>query len=287
MFNTYWVAYPPAGTYHYLSNDQIDTVYKALNDFMIPQFGWGYRSLFFYVVTAALLIVRWKYVSRFWLLTLAVNIAGSFAYFYLWFGLFDQHDYYLIPFISIIVLIWLNVFYAYKDFKFKQVIPILASAFLLINILASYNNVRERVFKGYEHNLCFLEGEKTEGIWDYLSWDHKNHFGKVWEISPYKGSDFLQKHGLNVNDTVICDFDPSPTYVLSLLELKGWSGYNSQYKTLADYQQYIDAGAKYLICNSSFPTPLDSQSTAIIKADTVFVLENLQCFDLSGLKGRK
>jgi len=287
VYNTYYVSYPPSDTYYFISSEQINSVYKELYDFMIPQFGWGYRTLYFYIITGVLLIVRWKYVSRFWILTLAVNMVGSFAYFYLWFGLFNQHDYYLIPLISNIVLIWLNLFFAYKDFRFSYVLTALAGVFLILNILTSYNNVRERTFRKYDKRFCFLEGEKVNGLWDYLAWDNYNHFGVVRKISPYQGNDFLQKHGIHKNDTVICDFDPSPTYVLSLLELKGWSGYSRQYNSISVYQNCIDAGAKYLICNSLFPTPLDSLSAARLKTDTVFVLENLQCFDVSGLKGQK
>lgn len=283
-FNTYWIAVPPYTTYGFITPELTADVKELFIKFMAPQFGWGYRFWAFYVLVFAFLAFRWREVSRFWFFVLVINVFGSCLYFFLWFGLFNHHDYYLIPVVSNAVLIWINVFYASRNFKFNKVVVFLSVILLLLNILNTFNNERRRLNKPKKIEMLCVLAANYEGIFDYYQGEDARRFSEVTQISPYNGSTFLTDYGIQQNDTVICDFDVSPAYVLSLLQLKGWTLYNSEYKSLNDYKKFVEDGAKYLFTNNLYQTPLDSISQCKLKSDKIFQFNNLVCYNIEKLK---
>lgn len=283
-YNTYWVSVPPADTYGHLSPEAIDSVKKLFPVYIFPQLGWAYKSLIFYIVVTAILVFSWRKVSRFWITVLGINIIGSMIYFYLWFGLFNYHDYYLIPVLSNFVFIWINLFIVFREVKWGKYAMIICALILIINTLNTFNNFRLRIHKSSVKYLRDLGGKKEVEMLQYLAWDNNKKYNTIREISPYNGSTFLADHGITSKNLVICDFDYSPTYALSLLQLKGWSAYNSKFLTIDEYKKYVDFGAEFLICDTATTSLSDSSMIVILKSRPIFSIGNIEAFDIRHLK---
>ncbi|MGE0078769.1 MAG: hypothetical protein AB7S48_12990 [Bacteroidales bacterium] len=286
-FNTYFVAYPPTETFSYLSAEKLSSTIHAIFNTMVYQFGWTYRYALFYALVSAYLIYNWKKVSRFWFLVLAISVVGAALYVYLWFGIFENHDYYLFPIIPLIFLIWLNVFIVVlKTNQLKNALY-LAIIILGINTVNTFDNMRLRTFHKKIKIINVFTGKYESRYWRYFGNEDKEKWKVIRDISPYCGSTVLEDHGIFPTDTVICDFDSSPTYVLALLNLKGWTLYNSGFNTLDDYTKYTNFGAKYLITNFMKVSPLDSASLDILKRNIVFRVDSLAVYDIRSLRQLK
>ncbi|MGE0090044.1 MAG: hypothetical protein AB7S50_11295, partial [Bacteroidales bacterium] len=146
-YNTYYVSFPPAETYTHLSAEKISNTFDSIFRFMVYQFGFIYRYIIYYIAVLFLLIFYRKKLSRFWYIVLIINILGSLIYVFLWFGIFEHHDYYFIPVIPLSFLIWINIFYAIPKPQFRKHIVIAAIILLSFNSITVYANMRQRTYK--------------------------------------------------------------------------------------------------------------------------------------------
>jgi len=283
-YNTYFVSYPPTETYSYLSPERLSSTIHSVSNFIIYQLGWSYRFLAFYILTFMYMAFNWPKVSRFWFSVLLFTIVGSIVYIYLWFGIFEYHDYYLFPVIPLLFLIWLNVFIVALKTDYRKHAFYLASIILVINTINTFDNMRLRTYHKKIKIAHVFTGKYESGNWWYFGNEDKEKWKVLRDISPYKGSKVLESHGIFSTDTVICDFDPSPTYSLALLNLKGWTLYNCSFTSLDDYMKYTGLGAKYLITNSQRTSSLDSASLGLLKRHIVFRVDSLVVYDLKELR---
>ena len=283
-YNTYFVSYPPTETYGYLSPERLSSTIHSMLNFIVYQLGWSYRFILFYVLVSLYLIFNWKKVSRFWFLVLAFSIVGSALYIYLWFGIFEHHDYYLFPVIPLLFLIWVNVFIVSLKTDYRKYVFYVTLAILAINAINTFDNMRLRTYHKNIKIAHVFTGRYESGNWWYFGNEDKVKWRVLRDISPYKGSNVLEAHGVFSTDTVICDFDPSPTYSLALLNLKGWTLYNCSFNSLDDYIKYTKLGAKYLVTSSTKASSLDSTSLNILKRNIVFSVDSLVVYDIRDLR---
>ncbi len=268
--NTYFVSYPPAETYSYLSPERLSSTIHSISNFIIYQLGWSYRFLTFYALVFIYLSFNWRKVSKFWFTVLLFMIFGSTIYVYLWFGIFEHHDYYLFPIIPVIFLIWLNVFFAARDSWYSKYVFYIATIIFVINTINTFDNMRLRTYHKNLKLTHIFTGKYESGNWWYFGNEDYEKWRVFRTISPYNNSKIIESHGIQSTDTVICDFDPSPTYSIALLNLKGWTLYNCEFNSLDDYIKYSNLGAKYLITNSTKMNSLDSATREILKRNYFF-----------------
>jgi hypothetical protein len=209
---------------------------------------------------------------------------GSSIYVYLWFGIFEQHDYYLFPVIPIILLIWLNVFFVAIKSNYLKYMLYLVLIILGINSINTFDNMRLRTYRQSYKNTHKFTGDFETGNWWYFGVENTEKWSYLRRLSPYEGSTIFQEYGIFKNDTVICDFDPAPTYSLALLQLKGWTLYNCSFSSIDDYIMYSKRGAKYLISNMKVPSNLDSLSLLRLHRKPVFSVENIVVYNISHLR---
>lgn len=283
-YNTYFVSYPPTETYSNLSPERLSSTIHSIFNFMVYQLGWSYRFTLFYALVSLYLMFNWKRVSRFWFLVLVFAIVGSAMYIYLWFGIFEHHDYYLFPVIPLLFLIWLNVFIVALKTDCRKHAFYLALIILAINTINTFDNMRLRTYRKKIKIAHVFTGKYESGNWWYFGNEDKEKWKVFRTISPYNGSRVLETNGIFSTDTVICDFDPSPSYSLALLNLKGWTLYNSSFTSLDDYIKYTGLGAKYLITNSQRTSSLDSTSLGLLKRHIVFRVDSLVVYDIRNLR---
>ncbi|MDX9695644.1 MAG: glycosyltransferase family 39 protein [Bacteroidales bacterium] len=284
--NNYFVSYPPSETYSYLTTAKISSTYESIFRFMIYQFGFIYRFAVFYIIVGVLLLVYRKNLSAFWITVLLVNLLGSFIYIFLWFGIFEQHDYYFVPVIPIVFLIWINIFYLAKKSDIRKYYIIIAMALLFLNCISVYGNMRQRTYKKKINVTHILPSKFESGMWYFFKDDDTKNWKVLREISPFTHNTLLNNYGILPQDTVICDFDMSPTYSLALLDKKGWTGYNCNFQSLKDYEKYANMGAKYLFCNKNKKTDLDSIQLSLLRKNLVFQKDNLLVYNITHLRNK-
>ncbi|OFX85743.1 MAG: hypothetical protein A2W99_05790 [Bacteroidetes bacterium GWF2_33_16] len=285
-YNTYFVSYPPSETYSNLSPERITSTVKSIFDFMIFQIGWAYRSIVFYVLVAFFLLIYQKYISKFWFTVLMINLIGSILYIYLWFGIFEHHDYYIVPIVPLLFLIWVNVFFVAKNLNYMRLIIAISIIVLTLNTVNVFNNMRQRTFQKKIKATKVFAGRFESGIWRFYKDDDKIKWSVFRKISPFNNSSILLKNGIFPQDTVICDFDMSPTYSLALLDLKGWTAYNCKFDSLTSFVRYSNFGAKYLFSNIQNTSKLDSIQLSNLRKNIVFQIDNLAVYNIEHLRSK-
>lgn len=282
--NTYYVSYPPIETYFFLSPDKIKSTWKAIDDFMVYQLGFVNRFVFLYLLGFVAFIVYRKSINRFWFRVFIVSAIGSTVYFLLWFGIFEQHDYYIIPILPTILLFWLNIAIVMAKVLPRRVVVLVFTLAVLLNVINEYDNIQLRNFHSRVGWTNFMSGNIESGVHFYFRDEDYNKWAQIRKMSPFSGSKILEDNGIVSGDTVICNFDYSPSYSLSILNLKGWSLYNSRLESLADYKRYIGQGAKYLISLRNESALADSLDNSTLKKHLRFRYKNIEVYYIGGIK---
>jgi len=194
----------------------------------------SYQSVLVQILSAimfvVLLIFRKKSNPFLWWLTLLLSI-GFITFIFLWFKVFDHHDYYLINQLIFMISIFLTFFYLIKkNYRklYQNIIFRLSLALVLIyNINQCSKNINHR-YHGWPN-------EK-----------HLKHTKALEDITPY-----LRSLEISQEDTVAFMHDPSLNISLYLMGQKGYTNFASNLKDSNDIAQRIKMGVKYIIINDS------------------------------------
>ena len=94
---------------------------------------------------------------------------------------------------------------------------------------------------------------------------------------------FLIKNNVEETDYVIAYSDKSPSFALSLLKRKGWSGFQTKVKN-KKVEKLIDMGASYLIINKNAPSLRDSVAIIGYTNYPIDDTNNIYLYDLKPYK---
>ncbi len=168
---------------------------------------------------------------------LVFSLLGCVSFIILFYGMLKDHDYYIFPVLFIVPLIVLISLWLLSEFKRPKIsyfIGGLAIALLYFSVSYSWE-IRQGRLKSHLVNA-------TDQFRNYI------------DLSP-----FLERNGISENDLIIAWSDKSPSYALSLLNRKGWSGFQTFYERM-QVSELMDMGAQYMVVNESLPLKRDSVS---------------------------
>lgn len=191
-----------------------------------------YIGLILIAILATALSFRKKWMQS---VFFSLSLVGAVFFFLLLFGMLFQHDYYIFPVLFLAPLTILYFSNAVIN-RFNYWISYSLGLIILLTIYFGSGN----------------------------SWLERNRRLKTPRISavenfrPYLNLDsFLSRNGVSRNDLVIAFSDKSPSYALMMLNRRGWSGFQTYYRSYTA-EKLIDKGAKYVIINKALPPKKDS-----------------------------
>lgn len=283
-YNHYYISTPKELCYFLIDEKSKLDALNKINDFQKYQIGYTNSSIFYFIIFSIILLLFKSNVNKYLLFITIINFTLSLLYFLLWFLIFKEHDYYILPIIPSFLLLWIflsNTLINYK-FKFVYLIFILIT---IINLIYSIENIRSRLFVSYPNLKISLMNDFEKGIHWWMSMEDKNKWKHVRDISPYKKNNILSKHGIKLNDTAIVCFDETPTCVLSILGLKGWSNYNGiDFNNFEHIKIKVKNGAKYLIAYGIKPISSDLKFDSILKSNLVLNRDSIYIYNIQHLR---
>jgi 4-amino-4-deoxy-L-arabinose transferase-like glycosyltransferase len=219
------------------SSDQISTTLEAVATNWIPVYlhpGFLWAFLILIVTNLFWWTKKTLLISTFYLLC----ILGSFLFTILFFNMFQYHDYYIYPIIFALPLtIGLTIYrltlvfdHRYFKIAFTFMLPVL----LYFGLNYTWEKMNER--------------RKNPNVTSTF------YFENYQNTEP-----FLSNNGVAKDAYVVAFSDKSPTFALSLMNRRGWSGFQTM-----TYHWYmsdaIEKGADFLILNARVPKMSDSTS---------------------------
>mgnify|MGYP003649785814 CR=1 FL=1 len=223
----------------YIHKIWLRIVSRWVPEYLNPSFLWLFLSLI------PINLIWWKKDTHEINLFYLLSVLGSFSFIFLFYNMFENHDYYIFPVLFMIPLT-VGVF-VYK-------IKVLVSNKLALNTVAAIL-------------LCFLflglnyswEINETRRYTPYINSNH--------EFKNYQNLEFfLTKNKVQKSDYIFAFSDKSPSFALSLLNRKGWSGFQTKPNKF-ELKELINKGASYLILNKNAP---------LLKNDSVIFNNYLQ-----------
>jgi len=284
IYNHYPVATPKELSYIFTNDELKKEIFKVFFNFQIYQLGYTNSLLFFYILLFIIFIIYYKSINYYLFVWTICSLILSLTYIFLWFSVFKDHDYYLMPVVPFFLMIWLLTAKTLINAKIKapQVLYVLLT---LINFVYSKENIKSRLLSNEFTEKFSLMNDFEKGIHWWMSIEDKNKWKLVRDISPYKNNNILSKHDIKLNDTAIVCFDDSPTYVLSLLRLKGWSNFNGiDFNNLEHIKIKVKKGAKYLIAYGIKPISSDLKIDSILKSNLVLNHDSIYIYNIQHLR---
>lgn len=225
---------------------------KWLNVYLIPQFVIPFLVL---VVTN---LVWWTKETFFYTSYYLLCCIGCVLFFILFFNMFEHHDYYVYPLLFILPLtIGVFIYQLKKTIQKKWITHLLAFGLIILftsalNTVWSINQARRKA----------------------------PHLNSIHHFENYKNLDFfLAKNGVTPQSYVMAFSDKSPSFALSLMKRKGWSGFQTM-TYQKNVQHYIDKGADFLIINRRVPTMSDSLAILGFTAYPIADSNDIVIYDL-------
>jgi len=207
----------------------------------------------FFKISSIVLLFNLMWWKNKWILInsyLIFSLFGIIFYFFIMFGMLNQHDYYVFPMLFVLVLN-IGVFL----YKINAVISNKKLIFTYTLLLMYF------VYLGLDSSFDRLQERRN------IEWKNsKSELNKYYHLDY-----FLTKNRVMPDDYVVAISDPSPSYALSVMNKKGWSNFQrtSGNKSI---NEMIDEGAKYLLINTvSNMSPNDS---LIINQYTTYYLDD-------------
>ena len=243
----------------------LEKIYTIL-DKVIVEWSEHYFHENLYYIFFTLMIVNLVWWKKQWMnitIYYGFSILGTFAFIALFYGMFDQHDYYIYPILFLLPLTFGVTLLKINSLLNNSITQTSLGLILLILLYFGFNN-------SWEKNQYY---RKTGWI------NNRYIFEKYENLDS-----FLTKSHVNKNDLVITVSDMSPSFALSLINRKGWSGY--QIKRSMTIEQMIKWDAKYIIINDLKKlSPQDSLKVSVYLdypvADTNHIyIYNLQPYNL-------
>jgi 4-amino-4-deoxy-L-arabinose transferase-like glycosyltransferase len=205
-----------------MQEGQFKNIKKFIREILIHQVFNRY-SLMVIVLFFILLVLDFKKLNKFILVTLFLLIFGVSAFVLLWFQALEAHDYYVInliilPFFVLVAFFWhLRAHYpkAYQSTILKTSFLL----FLIFNIVYARNNIRMRYWGHFNYNnkLAIYLCDKPEI--DFWWWTgSQNYFEALNDIESYNRS-----IGIEESDLVVFIPDQGFATSLYLMNQKGWT----------------------------------------------------------------
>lgn len=172
-------------------------------------------------------LVWWNSKSILINLFYTTSLLGCLAFILLFAYMFKEHDYYIYPILFFLPLTIGKFIYHLKPYIHAQVLRHSLAGVSILLLLLSFNYTFERV-----------QSRRMD-----------TRINAVREYENYKNLDgFLMRNGIGQDDFVLAISDKSPSHALSLMNRKGWSGYQTVYLN-KKLPYFIERGADYLIIN--------------------------------------
>lgn len=209
----------------YSAEETATTIYVIkvlwLNDYIHPLF----RPFFLLIVLVNL--VWWNKKTVLLNLFYVFSLLGGLAFFVLFFNMLEHHDYYVYPLIFLVPLTIGKFLFHIQPYLRSNALKHSLSLILLVLFYMSLTNTFNRV-------QSRRMDTRINGLVQYAGYQNLDAF--------------LTRNGVKETDYVLAFSDKSPSHALSLMNRKGWSGYQTNYK-LQKLPYLIEYGAKYLIIN--------------------------------------
>lgn len=250
--------------YWELNLEQVNFVKKKISENYFSYGHFNYLNIF-YIVTAINLIM-WTKKSIFKTLFLLISLIGCASFFILFFKMYQEHDYYIFPFLFLIPLS-LALFY-YKLMPFfneKKYAAFIIGSIAVLLYISVYSQV--------SHSFGILRMYKNT-TWINGTFNHKEF---------HQLEHFLNKNEVSIDKKIISFSDKTPNYSLIYMNRKGWSGYQTQSLNW-EIDQMIDMGAEFLIINNNIELKNDSLKTLGFTDHYIDDTLNVYLYDLRPYK---
>jgi hypothetical protein len=226
---------------------------------------------------------KWISPFVFWLIFTA--LLGLFAYFILWFWVFDVHDYYLIEMLFFpLILFYIAIQFGDRLFTTKKKKRVLFGLWIGLTLAQAISLVHWSFGKEniLTKNTPFVS-QFVKGNWGYFHFYHNNHLKQLQVLSPE-----IQKV-IPKSDTIICLSDPSPNIQLYTLNRIGFSHYSFQESSQEETNQLaalIQKGANFAVLMTEPNEPLRKDWEMFLKHE-VYKKQNIRIFDLRPFRLKK
>lgn len=205
-----------------MQEGQFNNIKKFVTEILVHQIFNRY-SLIIIILFFVLLILDFKKLNKFILVTLFLLTFGVGTFILFWFQALEAHDYYVInliilPFFVLVSFFWhLKTHYpkAYQSIILKTTFLL----FLIFNIVYAQNNIRMRYWSvfGFHENVANFFCEKEEiDFWWWMG--TQNSFEALNDIESFNRS-----IGIKESDLVVYVPDQGFATSLYLMNQKGWT----------------------------------------------------------------
>lgn len=244
------------------SSESINKTWLRITERWLPEY--IHPSLLWVLISLIFInLAWWKKGKLNYNLYYLFSVLGCFSFILLFFNMFEHHDYYIFPMFFILPL-------TFGFFSYKVIESVnsnwFSSAFgiaLLLTLFFGLNNTWE-----------ITEGRRK------TPWVNSKHLFENYQGLEY----FLIKNNVKQSDFVFAFSDKSPSFALSLLNRKGWSGFQTK-PNKQELEELIDLGATYLILNKNAPFILnDSIITEMYLDYPIDDTNNIYLYDLKPYK---
>lgn len=196
-----------------------------------------------------------------------------FAYFILFFKVFDIHDYYMLNMLGIIIIALFFIAKINKTivFRFKKIILFNLSLFVLVNTyLTSIKTWKKINYNETDPETALVYNHEEIRAFKFFYWnDKKKHH--VFE----KDLPALESIGISKQDTILCLGDYTLNRTLFMLKRLGYTDFNRSGQNLSEFLKNRPQ-IKYLVCIE--PELLHKEDVKVNTTNKIFERENLSIY---------
>jgi hypothetical protein len=233
-----------------LDKQQVSEVFSLFRKSLIPAF-FNKNALILMGNLLLIVLVLVKKTNKFLLSYFFILIAGITAYFFLFYQVFNVHDYYqlnMLVMIPAFLLLFIDLLSrSYSSVLNNKWLKIAILFFTTILIILTAQINRKKYFNAEKDFIVKHGIYNVDQVWEWHHQDYKRRFKALESIRP-----FLKEIGIKHDDKLISIPDPTPNFSLYLLGHKGWSDFgHPPEKHEENFYNYIKYGADYLVVNDT------------------------------------